>query len=200
MKRNEGAARAISTFIDPSLCWADVPWLRSICKVPLVLKGIQCGEDAVRAANAGCDGIVVSNHGGRQLGTCRSGIEILEEVMRDLRLTGLDKKVAVYMDGGVRRGADIFKALALGAKGVGMGRPFLYAMSTYGQEGVERLLDLLQEELEMVMRLNGVNLISEITGSFVITNDLSRSRCSQDSLSIAVYEPLKPLASSKSKL
>ena len=200
MKRNEGAARAISTFIDPSLCWADVPWLRSICKVPLVLKGIQCGEDAVRAAKAGCDGIIVSNHGGRQLGTCRSGIEILEEVMRDLRLTGLDKKVEVYMDGGVRRGADIFKALALGAKGVGMGRPFLYAMSTYGQEGVERLLDLLQEELEMVMRLNGVTSISEITGSYIITNDLSRNRFSQDSLSLTVYEPLKPLTSPKSKL
>lgn len=194
MKRNEGAARAISTFIDPSLCWADVPWLRSICKVPLVLKGIQCGEDAVLAAKAGCDGIIVSNHGGRQLGTCRSGIEVLHEVIGDLKKHKLENKVEVYMDGGIRRGADIFKALALGAKGVGLGRPFLYAMSTYGQNGVERLIDLLREEFEMVMRLSGVTKISEINESFVISNDLCRNRYSNDSLSRSVYESLKPLS------
>ncbi|KAJ3361837.1 hypothetical protein HDU91_003723 [Kappamyces sp. JEL0680] len=175
VERGSGAARAISTFIDPSLCWEDVPWLKSITTVPLLLKGIQSGEDAVLAAKAGLDGIIISNHG---------------EVQRSLREAGLAGKMEIYIDGGIRRGADIFKALALGARGVGIGRPMLYAMSTYGQKGVERVIDLLQEEFEMVMRLNGVTKIDQIGSRHVLTNDLSQNRYGHSQLAQSVYEPL----------
>lgn len=125
VQRDEGAARAISSFIDPSLCWKDVAWFRSITKMPIIIKGVQTPEDAVLAAKYGCQGVVLSNHGGRQLDFAPSSIEILPEVMDALRREGLDKNFEVYIDGGIRRGSDILKAIALGAKGVGIGRPFL---------------------------------------------------------------------------
>lgn len=163
LDRNEGAARAISSFISPSLCWADIPWFKKITNMHIVLKGIQSGADAVRAARAGVQGIIISNHGGRQLDTALSGIEMLQEVMDHLNTRGLSRKMEVYMDGGVRRGTDVYKALALGAKGVGLGRPFLYAMSAYGQQGVEKAIDNLKEEFEMVMRLMGTPSFDSIT-------------------------------------
>lgn len=123
--RDQGAARYISTFIDPSLSWSDVDWLKSITKMPILLKGVQTADDAVIAARHGLQGIVLSNHGGRQLDFAPSGIEILAEVMDRLRAEGLDKNFEVYVDGGIRRGSDIFKAVALGATGVGIGRPAL---------------------------------------------------------------------------
>ncbi|KAL0083013.1 FMN-dependent dehydrogenase-domain-containing protein [Phycomyces blakesleeanus] len=144
MTRNEGAARAISTFIDPALNWSDIPWFQSITKMPILIKGVQCAEDAVLAAKYGCQGVVLSNHGGRQLDFAPSSIEILAEVMETLKREGLDKNFEVYIDGGIRRGSDIFKAIALGAKGVGIGRPALFAMSSYGDAGVERLISLFQ--------------------------------------------------------
>lgn len=125
MRRDEGAARAISKFIDPSLCWDDIAWFKSITKMPILIKGIQTPEDAVLAAKHGCQGIVVSNHGGRQLDFAPSAIEILPEVMSALKREKLDEGFEVYVDGGIRRGSDIFKAIALGAKGVGIGRPSL---------------------------------------------------------------------------
>ena len=128
VNRDEGAARAISKFIDASLCWDDVAWFKSITKMPILIKGIQTAEDAVLAAKYGCQGIVLSNHGGRQLDFAPSAIEILAEVMDALRREGLDKGFEVYIDGGIRRGSDIFKAVALGAKGVGVGRPFLVSL------------------------------------------------------------------------
>ncbi|KAI8978081.1 FMN-dependent dehydrogenase-domain-containing protein [Pilobolus umbonatus] len=144
VNRDEGAARAISSFIDPSLCWEDIAWFKSITNMPIVVKGIQTSEDAVLAAQHGCQGVVLSNHGGRQLDFAPSAIEILADTMDALRVEGYDKKFEVFIDGGIRRGTDIFKAIALGAKGVGLGRPFLYAMSTYGEEGVLKLIDLYQ--------------------------------------------------------
>merc|ERR1719277_1222872 len=119
--RSQGATRAISSYIDPGLCWEDVPWLKSITKMKVLLKGVQCAEDAVAAYRAGLAGCVLSNHGGRQLDTCRSGIEVLPEVIEALKGIGYKKEdFAVFVDGGVRRGADIFKAVALGAAGVGV--------------------------------------------------------------------------------
>ncbi|OZJ05743.1 hypothetical protein BZG36_01288 [Bifiguratus adelaidae] len=165
--RNAGAARAISTFIDAGLCWEDIPWFRSITKMPILLKGVQTAEDAVKAAEFGLQGCVLSNHGGRQLDFAPSGIEILPEVMDALKAKGLDKNFEVYVDGGVRRGTDIFKAIALGAKGVGIGRPGLYAMAGYGQAGVEKLLQLLKDELEMVMRLMGTPTLAHIKRDMV---------------------------------
>lgn len=148
--RSQGAARAISSFIDPSLSWKDIPWFKSVTKMPILLKGVQRVEDVLKAVAVGVDGVVLSNHGGRQLDFARSGIEVLAEVMPELRRLGLDgrtpggRKFEVYIDGGVRRATDIIKALCLGATGVGIGRPFLYAMSAYGLPGVDRAMQLLK--------------------------------------------------------
>jgi L-lactate dehydrogenase (cytochrome) len=142
--RSQGAARAISSFIDPALSWKDIPWFLSITKMPIILKGVQRVEDVLRAIEYGVHGVVLSNHGGRQLDTTRSGIEILAEVMPELRRLGLQDKIEIYIDGGVRRATDIIKAVCLGAKGVGIGRPFLYAMSAYGLPGVDRAMQLLK--------------------------------------------------------
>jgi L-lactate dehydrogenase (cytochrome) len=142
--RSQGAARAISSFIDPSLSWKDIPWFLSITKMPIILKGVQRVEDVLKAIEYGVHGVVLSNHGGRQLDTARSGIEILAEVMPELRRLGLQDRIEVYIDGGVRRATDIIKAVCLGAKGVGIGRPFLYAMSAYGLPGVDRAMQLLK--------------------------------------------------------
>ncbi|KAJ3040435.1 hypothetical protein HDV00_010871 [Rhizophlyctis rosea] len=193
VSRNEGAARAISSFIDPSLSWDDIPWFKSITHLPIMLKGIQCGEDAVLAAKAGVAGMVISNHGGRQLDTARSSIEVLEEVMDALDREGLRYKVEVFVDGGFRRGTDIFKALALGAKAVGMGRPFLYSMSAYGQQGVERMIDLLRDELVMVMRLMGTRAVGDVRREMVLTGSLGShgGQVPRDALSREVYMPLR---------
>ena len=123
--KSEGTAKALTTFIDPSLNWADIAWFRSITKMRIVLKGIATAEDALLAVEHDIPAIVLSNHGGRQLDFARSGIEILPEVMAALRAKGVQDKIEVFVDGGVRRGTDIFKALALGAKAVGLSRPAL---------------------------------------------------------------------------
>src|SRR4051812_20251254 len=170
---SQGAARAISSFIDPSLNWKDIPWFKSITKMPIVLKGVQCVEDVIRAVEVGVDGVVLSNHGGRQLDFARSGIEILAEVMPVLRQRGWQDRLEIYVDGGVRRATDIIKALALGAKGVGIGRPFLYAMSAYGLPGVDRAMQLLKDEMEMNMRLIGASSIADLNPSMLDTRGLS---------------------------
>ncbi|KAG2207031.1 hypothetical protein INT46_001876 [Mucor plumbeus] len=194
VNRDEGAARAISSFIDPSLCWDDVAWFKSITKMPILIKGIQTPEDAVLAAKYGCQGVVLSNHGGRQLDFAPSSIEILAETMEALKREGLDKNFEVYIDGGVRRGSDVFKAIALGAKGVGIGRPFLYAMSAYGVEGVEKLLELFQNEFEMVMRLMGVTRIEDIKPEMVDIRNIKDHFVANpvDHLANASYERMQP--------
>lgn len=201
--RSQGAARAISSFIDPSLSWKDIPWFKSITKMPIILKGVQCVEDVLRAVEAGCQGVVLSNHGGRQLDFARSGIEILAEVMPVLRERGWENKIEIFIDGGIRRGTDIIKALCLGAKGVGIGRPFLYAMSTYGQEGVERAFQLLKDELEMNMRLIGAATVEDLNPSMLDTRGLvgGHYAAPSDTLGLNVYDPLvSPRFSEKSKL
>ncbi|ELU42074.1 cytochrome b2 [Rhizoctonia solani AG-1 IA] len=151
--RSQGAARAI---------------------MPIVLKGVQCWEDAVLAAECGCAGIVLSNHGGRQLDTSRSGIEVLEEVVTALRERGLfpNPKFEIYVDGGVRRATDVLKAIAMGATAVGVGRPFIYAYSSYGQEGVEAALQILHDEFEMNLRLLGAPTIKDVVPAMVDTTSL----------------------------
>jgi len=170
--RNQGAARAISSFIDPGLDWSDIPWFQSITKMPILLKGVQCWEDAIKAYEAGVAGVVLSNHGGRQLDFARSGIEVLVEVIDKLKehVPGMkfpNEKFQIYVDGGVRRASDVMKAVALGANGVGIGRPFIYAYSAYGQEGVEQALRILHEEFEMNMRLVGARNLKELVPEMV---------------------------------
>lgn len=137
-------------------------------------KKVQTGLDAVKAAQLGCSAIILSNHGGRNLDTSRSGIEVLPEVMRDLSDAGLSDKIEVFVDGGIRRGTDILKCIALGAKAVGLGKPAVYAMSAYGQAGIERMLQILKEELILGMRLCGVRSLDELTPAHVNSMDLER--------------------------
>jgi L-lactate dehydrogenase (cytochrome) len=172
VKKDSGVSASLSSFIDPSLNWRDLPTLRQLTKMKIMLKGVQCGEDAVLAAQNGVDAIILSNHGGRQVDTARSGIEILPEVMSALRAAGLEKRMEVYVDGGVRRGTDIFKALALGAKGVGLGRPILYGLAGYGQAGVERVLELLQQEFNVCMGMMGCRSLADIRPEMVIVDQL----------------------------
>jgi len=195
--RSQGATRAISSYIDPGLNWDDVPWFKSITKMKILLKGVQCGEDAVAAYQAGLAGCVLSNHGGRQLDTARPGIEILPEVMEALKEAGAKREdFAVFVDGGIRRGADIFKAVALGAQACGVGRPVLYSLASYGQKGIVRMVHMLQDELLMVMRLSGTPSIAHITPNHVITSNLNDRvvMVPQDSLTQRTYESLKPAA------
>ncbi|KAI0553690.1 FMN-dependent dehydrogenase [Xylaria curta] len=189
---SQGAARAISSFIDPSLSWDDIPWFRSITKMPIVLKGVQRVEDVIKAVECGVQGVVLSNHGGRQLEFARSGVEILAETMPVLRSMGLENKIEVFIDGGVRRATDILKALCLGAKGVGIGRPFLYAMSAYGFDGVDRAMQLLRDELEMGMRLIGCTSVDQLNPSLVDTRNLGShiTGVPVDNLGHKVYDAL----------
>lgn len=198
---SQGAARAISSFIDPSLSWKDIPWFLSITKMPIILKGVQRTEDVIKAIEAGVHGVVLSNHGGRQLEFAPSAVEVLAETMPVLRQLGLENKIEIYIDGGVRRGTDIIKALCLGAKGVGIGRPFLYAMSSYGLDGVDRAMKLLKDEMEMNMRLIGCTSIDQLNPSLVDTRNLGShvTPVPRDNLGHTVYDALATPAF-KSKL
>ena len=196
-----GVARTISQFIDPSLAWSDLDWFKANTRLPIILKGIQSSEDALMAVKHSVAGIVVSNHGGRQLDCARSGIEMLCDICDTLRAQRLLDRLEIYMDGGVRRGSDIYKALALGARAVGIGRPALFGLGAYGQEGVERALELLKEELLMTMMLMGCPTIARIRRDSVITTSLSQhiTAVPVDHLAAANYQPLS-LAVAQSKL
>lgn len=121
--------------------------------MPIILKGVSTAEDAILAYEAGVQGIVLSNHGGRQLDTARSGIEVLVEVVAALKQRGYhpDPKFEIYVDGGVRRASDVLKALALGAKAVGVGRAFLYSFCAYGEAGVERAIQIFRVSFRFML-------------------------------------------------
>ncbi|KAN0064029.1 hypothetical protein ACQY0O_003635 [Thecaphora frezii] len=173
--RSQGAARAISSFIDPSLSWDDLNWLKSVTRMPIVLKGVQTWEDAVKAAELGLAGVVLSNHGGRQLDFARSGIEVLGEVVEALKARGLfpNPLFQLFVDGGIRRASDVLKAVAMGATAVGIGRPFLYAYSAYGSDGVVHAIRLLKAEMEMNMRLLGAPTLRDVVPEMVDTRALA---------------------------
>ncbi|XP_019624697.1 PREDICTED: hydroxyacid oxidase 2-like [Branchiostoma belcheri] len=135
---------------DPALCWKDIAWLRSICSLPIILKGILTAEDARLAVQHGVDGILVSNHGGRQLDGVPATIEALPEIVQ-----AAGEKLEVYMDGGVRTGTDVLKALALGARAVFVGRPVIWGLCYDGEEGVAKVLNILKEEFSLAMALSG---------------------------------------------
>ncbi|KAG0420415.1 hypothetical protein HPB47_003518 [Ixodes persulcatus] len=139
----------ISLF-DASLTWDDVKWLKSFTKLPVIVKGILTAEDAIDAVSNGVAAIFVSNHGGRQLDTVTSTIEALPEIIR-----AVEGRVEVYLDGGIRHGTDVIKALALGAKAVFVGRPALWGLAYNGEEGVTQMLKILRKELDLGMALIG---------------------------------------------
>ncbi|KAG7450375.1 uncharacterized protein BT62DRAFT_984887, partial [Guyanagaster necrorhizus] len=150
-----GTAGALVSKDDQDMTWEKtIPWLRSLTKLPIVIKGIQSVEDAILAADAGVDGILLSNHG---------------EVLYRLRQHRPDvfDKLEVYIDGGIQRGTDVVKALCLGAKAVGMGRPFLYAQSAYGEIGVLKILKILEKEIVTAMKLVGAASVKDLTPDLV---------------------------------
>lgn len=144
------------------LTWNFIAWLRENITMKILIKGIMTAEDAVLCLQHGADGIIISNHGGRQLESDLSTIEILEEVVEVIQ-----KKIPVMLDGGIRRGSDIFKALAMGADAVCIGRPYIYGLAAEGQKGVEKVLEILQTELVRNMQIAGVTSLANITPTFV---------------------------------
>jgi 4-hydroxymandelate oxidase len=149
---------------NPAMDWAFVDRLRKAWKGKLIIKGIDTHEDARLCVDHGVDAILVSNHGGRSTETGRATIEALPEVVAEV-----GGRIPVFVDGGVRRGTDVFKALALGAKAVGIGRPFLWGLGAFGQAGVDRVLEILHAELKLVMGNCGTPTVAEITNAYVAT-------------------------------
>jgi isopentenyl diphosphate isomerase/L-lactate dehydrogenase-like FMN-dependent dehydrogenase len=149
---------------DASLSWDDVAWLRSLSPLPLVLKGIVTAEDTEKAVQAGVDGVVVSNHGGRQLDGAPATLDALAEVVQ-----AAEGRIEVLLDGGVRRGSDVFKALALGARAVMVGRPYLWGLAVDGADGVRTILEILRDDLILTMALAGRPRVQDIDRSAVAT-------------------------------
>ncbi len=154
---------AVTDLTPPEMSWDYLRRLRDIWPRKLVIKGLVTREDAELAVQHGIDGIIVSNHGGRAEDSGRAAIDSLAEVA-----PAVNGRVPVLMDGGVRRGSDVFKALALGADAVGIGRPYIWGLASFGQEGVERVLEILRDELAITMRQAGTRTVPEITSSFVV--------------------------------
>ncbi|NVJ20477.1 alpha-hydroxy-acid oxidizing protein [Myxococcus sp. AM011] len=152
-----GIARFTNSQFDASVTWEDVEWLRSIWSGPLVLKGITCAEDARKAVSLGVEALVVSNHGGRQLDFLPGAIDVLPEVV-----DAVDGRAEVVLDGGIRRGSDVVKAIAMGARACMVGRPFLYGLAANGQAGVELALDILCAEMDRTLALLGRPRLAEL--------------------------------------
>ncbi|HEU4725619.1 MAG TPA: alpha-hydroxy acid oxidase [Candidatus Eisenbacteria bacterium] len=157
-----GMASRVHDLFDQSLDWAAIAWLRSFSRLPIVLKGIVRPDDARRAIDAGVDAIIVSNHGGRQLDGGEATVLALPDVVE-----AVAGRLEVYVDGGFRRGSHILKALALGARGVFIGRPYLFGLAAGGEAGVERVLEILRSELSLAMALAGAPRLAEIDRSLV---------------------------------
>lgn len=167
------------------LKWDDIRTFKENCSIPIVVKGVQCVDDVLLAIEHKADAVVLSNHGGRQLDYSRPPIDVLAELMPVLREKKLENKIEVYIDGGVRRGSDVLKALCLGAKGVGLGRSFLYANSAYGENGVVKACRLLKDEIRRDMQLLGVKNISQLSPEHI--HQYPTVFTSQSNL---IYEPL----------
>jgi len=158
-----GLAAYVASLIDQSLSWKDIAWLKQNTRLPILAKGIETGEDAAIALEAGCAGIIVSNHGARQLDGVIATIDAVEEVVAAVR-----GRIPVLVDSGVRRGTDIVKALALGASGVMIGRPYVWGLSVAGEQGVAHVLQLLKNEFALAMALCGCVKVSDIKREMVI--------------------------------
>lgn len=163
-------ASYIASLYDTSLTWKDLEWIISLTKLPVLVKGVLRGDDAIKAVAAGAKGIIVSNHGGRQLDTTISTIEALPGIIAAIEKANSSNSntlVEVLLDGGIRRGTDILKALAMGAKAVMIGRPVLWGLALSGQSGVEAVLNLLKSEFDLAMALSGCGNLAAITSDLI---------------------------------
>ena len=147
---------------DPQLSWKDVAWIKERWGGKLILKGVLDVEDAKMAAETGADALIVSNHGGRQLDGAPSSISMLPKIVE-----AVGDRIEVHMDGGIRSGQDVLKAIALGAKGTFIGRPFLYGLGAGGRDGVKLALDIIRKELDTTLALCGKRVISEATREII---------------------------------
>lgn len=163
VRGGSGLNEYVASNYDPSVTWQDVKWLQQLTHLPIILKGILTAEDAELARVYGCHGIIVSNHGGRQLDTAPATIEVLPEIV-----AAVGNDLVVMMDGGIMQGSDIFKALALGAKTVFIGRPALWGLATNGQAGVEQLLTVMRDDFEITMKLTGCPSLADIQPAMVV--------------------------------
>jgi len=154
---DSGLAAYFASLLDPALTWKDLEWLRGVARVPLVVKGIVRADDAARAVDSGAQAIVVSNHGGRQLDTSPATISVLPAIVE--RVAG---RAEVFLDGGVRRGTSVLKALALGARAVLVGRPILWGLAVGGEAGVSAVLDVLRTELDLALALSGCTNVASV--------------------------------------
>ncbi|NXX79496.1 HAOX1 oxidase, partial [Urocolius indicus] len=172
---NSGLAVYVAEAIDASLNWDDIKWLRELTSLPIVVKGILRADDAKEAVKIGVDGILVSNHGARQLdgvpATVSTGIDVLPEIVE-----AVEGKVEVFLDGGVRKGTDVLKALALGAKAVFIGRPVLWGLAYQGEEGAKEVLQVLKEEFRLAMALTGCHRVEEIGRSLLRRHEVLFSK------------------------
>jgi (S)-mandelate dehydrogenase len=157
-----GASTVIPRLFDATICWDDIAWIREHWRGKLLIKGVLTAADAERAAALGLDGIVVSNHGGRQLDYCVAPIDMLPEIV-----AAVGSRLPIIIDSGFRRGTDVVKALALGAQAVMLGRPMLYGLIAGGQPGVERALEIFTSEIERVLGQLGCNSVAELAPRFV---------------------------------
>ncbi|XP_022091121.1 hydroxyacid oxidase 1-like [Acanthaster planci] len=162
LRSDEQFSRDQIQFSD-SRTWNDILRLKELTSLPFVLKGILTAEDAVEAVRHGAAGILVSNHGGRQLDGVPATIDVLAEIVNAVRGSGVE----VYLDGGVRKGTDVLKALALGARAVFIGRPALWGLAYDGANGVEKVLGILKEELSLAMALSGCSSVADITSDLI---------------------------------
>ena len=148
---------------DPATTWKDLEWIKGETNLPIIAKGVMTGEDVEQCAKAGADAVVVSNHGGRHVDNTLATIEVLPEAV-----AAADGKLEVFLDGGIRRGADVVKAIALGAKAVFIGRPLFWGLAVDGERGVIRVLDILREEIEITMAKCGRTDIASIDSTVVV--------------------------------
>ncbi|CAI5450973.1 unnamed protein product [Caenorhabditis angaria] len=152
-----GFMQYVSSQIDPSLDWSTLKWIKSKTNLPVIVKGVMRGDDATLAISAGVSGIIVSNHGGRQMDSAIATIEALPEVV-----SAVQGAIPVFLDGGIRTGLDVFKAVALGATGCFVGRPILWGLAASGSAGVSSVLGILQSEFRHSLQLSGIRSISEL--------------------------------------
>jgi 4-hydroxymandelate oxidase len=148
---------------DPAATWKDLEWIKAATDLPVVAKGIMTGEDVELCAGGGIDAVIVSNHGGRHLDNTLATVEVLDEAVAAAR-----GKLEVYLDGGIRRGADVVKAIALGARAVFIGRPLFWGLAVGGEKGVIRVLNILREEIEITMAKCGRPTVASIDSSVVV--------------------------------